>query len=66
MVVIADRSDPYTTLGEYAHERRNEVLSHLIKSKCSHPRESQWNNDKAIQYEIHGTFAAPRLPSDIS
>ncbi|HEX4053403.1 MAG TPA: hypothetical protein VHX86_03980 [Tepidisphaeraceae bacterium] len=62
MVVIADRSDPYATVGEYASDRRNEVLSHLVKSKCSEPREFQWNDYKAVQYEIHGIFAASKIP----
>lgn len=62
MVMIADRSDPYATLEEYAGDRRNEVLSHLVKSKCSDSREFQWNDYKAIQYEIHGTFAASKIP----
>jgi hypothetical protein len=62
MVIVADRSDPYATLEEYARDRRNEVLSHLVRSKSSEPRESQWNGFNAIQYEIHGVFAASRVP----
>ena len=61
MVIIADRTDPYATLAEYARDRRNEVLSHLVKSKCSQPQELQWNGFNAVQYEIHGTFAASKV-----
>jgi hypothetical protein len=61
MVIIADRTDPYATLAEYARDRRNEVLSHLVKSKCTQPQESQWNGFNAVQYEIHGTFAASKV-----
>jgi hypothetical protein len=61
MVVVADRTDPYATLAEYARDRRNEVMSHLVKSKCSQPRELQWNSYNAIQYEIHGTFAESKV-----
>jgi hypothetical protein len=61
MVIIADRSDPYATLAEYARDRRNEVLSHLVRSKSSQPQESQWNGYNAVQYEIHGTFAASKI-----
>ncbi|MGD0541567.1 MAG: hypothetical protein ABSB33_08620 [Tepidisphaeraceae bacterium] len=60
MVVIADRSDPYITLAEYTRDRRNEVMSHLVRSKCSQAQESQWNGYNAIQYEIHGIFAASK------
>ncbi|HEY1921976.1 MAG TPA: hypothetical protein VGG44_04360 [Tepidisphaeraceae bacterium] len=61
MVIIADRTDPYATLSEFARDRRNEVLSHLVKSKCTQPREFQWNDSNAVQYEIHGTFAASKV-----
>jgi hypothetical protein len=60
MVVIADRSDPYATIQEYARDRKNEVLSHLVRSKCSSAQESQWKGYNSVQYEIHGTFAASK------
>jgi hypothetical protein len=62
MVLIADRTDPYITLGEYARNRRNEVMSHLVRSRYSQARELQWNGYNAVQYEIHGTFAASKIP----
>jgi hypothetical protein len=61
MVLIAQRTDPYATLDEYAHDRRNEVLSHLVHSTCSSPQEIQWNGHKAVQYEIHGLYAASKI-----
>jgi hypothetical protein len=61
MVIVADRTDPYATLAEYARDRRNEVLSHLVKSKCTQPQDIQWNGYNGVQYEIHGTFAASKV-----
>jgi hydrogenase maturation factor HypF (carbamoyltransferase family) len=37
------------------------MLSHLVRSKCSQPQESQWKGYNAVQYEIHGTFAASKI-----
>ncbi len=57
MVLIEDRDDPYAALEDYANSRRDEVLSHLVKSKCSDPESLEMNGYKAIRFEIHGTSA---------
>ena len=57
MVLIEDRDDPYAALEDYANSRRDEVLSHLVKSKCSDAESLQVNGFKAIRFEIHGTSA---------
>src|ERR1700722_11430868 len=33
MVLVVNRDDPYLPLADYAKERRDEVLSHLVNSK---------------------------------
>jgi len=57
MVLIEDRDDPYALLSDYAKSRRDEVLSHLVRSKCSQPESLQVNGFQAIRFEIHGTSA---------
>jgi hypothetical protein len=54
MVVVTDRSDPYETLDDYAKERRDEVLSHLVNAKYTGPDPLQIDGFKAQQYEVHG------------
>jgi hypothetical protein len=54
MVIVADRNDPYITLDEYGQDLRDQVLSHLVKSKCSQGQSQQIGGFKSIQYEIHG------------
>ena len=61
MVLIANRDDPYATLDDYSKTCRDEVLSHLVKSKCSDPESIDVNGYKAIRYEIHGTSPASRV-----
>jgi hypothetical protein len=60
MVLIENRDDPYMLLADYAKGRRDEVLSHLVKSKCSDPESIDVNSYKAIRYEIHGTSPISR------
>jgi hypothetical protein len=55
MVLVADRSDPYLTLDDYSGSIRDDVLSHLVKSKCSQPESLEIGGFKAIRFEIHGT-----------
>jgi hypothetical protein len=57
MVLVEGRDDPYALLEDYATSRRDEVLSHLVKSKCSGAESLQVNGFKAIRYEIHGRSA---------
>jgi hypothetical protein len=54
MVLVADRSDPYLTLDDYGNGIRDDVLSHLVKSKCSQPESLQIGGFKAMRFEIHG------------
>jgi hypothetical protein len=54
MVIVAERNDPYITLDEYGRDLRDQVLSHLVKSKCSQGETLQIGGFKAIRYEIHG------------
>ena len=61
MVMIADRDDPYLALDDYAKTRRDEVLSHLVKPKCSNPEPIEVNGFKAIRYEIHGVSPASKV-----
>ncbi|MGD0137582.1 MAG: hypothetical protein ABSD28_01800 [Tepidisphaeraceae bacterium] len=61
MVLIANRDDPYLALDDYSTTCRDEVLSHLVKSKCSDPQPIEVNGYKAIQYEIHGTSPASKV-----
>jgi hypothetical protein len=61
MVLIANRDDPYATLDDDAKTLRDEVLSHLVKSKCSDPEPIEINGYKAIRYEIHGTSPASKV-----
>src|SRR5580658_6354792 len=60
MVLIENRDDPYMLLSDYAKGRRDEVLSHLVKSTCSDPESIDVNSYKAIRYEIHGTSPKSR------
>jgi hypothetical protein len=55
MVIIADRTDPYLTLDDYGKGIRDDILSHLIKSKSSNPELLEIGGFKAVRYEIHGT-----------
>jgi hypothetical protein len=61
MVLIADRSDPYLTLDDYAKERRDEILSHLTNGKYTGPADLQVNGFKGLQYEVHGTSPASKV-----
>jgi len=61
MVMITNRDDPYATLDDYSTPLRDEVLSHLVKSKCSDPEPIEVNGYKAIRYEIHGTSPASKV-----
>jgi hypothetical protein len=61
MVMIAGRDDPYLALDDYAKTCRDEVLSHLVQSKCSVPEHIEINGYKAIRYEIHGTSPASKV-----
>jgi hypothetical protein len=61
MVLTANRDDPYLALDDYSKTCRDEVLSHLVKSKCSDPESIEVNGYKAIQYEIHGTSPASKV-----
>ena len=61
MVIVADRSDPYETLDDYAKARRDEVLSHLVNAKFTGPDQLQINGFKAMQYEVHGTSPASKV-----
>jgi hypothetical protein len=61
MVLIANRDDPYLALDDYCKTCRDEVLSHLVKSKCSAPEPIEVNGFKAIRYEIHGTSPASKV-----
>jgi hypothetical protein len=61
MVLITNRDDPYATLDDYSKTLRDEVLSHLVKSKCSDPEPIEVNGYKAIRYEVHGTSPASKV-----
>jgi hypothetical protein len=54
MVIIAERNDPYITLEEYGQDLRDQVLSHLVKSKSSQGQKDKIGGFQSIQYEIHG------------
>jgi hypothetical protein len=55
MVMVTDRSDPYLALEDYARQRRDEILSHLINARFTGPDDLKLNGFKALQYEVHGT-----------
>src|SRR5580704_6919500 len=61
MVRIDDRTDPYATVDDYGKDRRNEILSHLVKSKTTDPKITQFNDHDAVVYEIHGTLPATKM-----
>jgi hypothetical protein len=61
MVLVVNRDDPYLPLADYAKERRDEVLSHLVNSKFTGPEELQISGGKALQYELHGTSAGSKI-----
>src|SRR5579883_3297719 len=61
MVVVSDRSDPYMPLDDYAKERRDEVLSHLVNARFNGPDDLQVAGFKALQYELHGTSPASKI-----
>lgn len=61
LIIIADRADPYLTLNDYASGRRDDVLSHLVKSKSSDPESLEIGGYKAVRFEIHGTRADSKL-----
>jgi len=60
-VLIATRDDLGPALNDYSTPLRDEVLSHLVKSKCSDPEPIEVNGYKAIRYEIHGTSPASKV-----
>jgi hypothetical protein len=62
MVIIADRTDPYITIDEYGSDLRDQVLAHLVKSKCSQGEPMQIGGFKAIRYEIHGVKPESKVP----
>lgn len=61
MVVVADRSDPYLPLDDYAKQRRDEVLSHLVDGRYTGPDELKIAGFRALQYELHGTSPASKV-----
>jgi hypothetical protein len=62
MVIVADRSDPYLTLDEYAKDLRDQILSHLVKSRATAGESFKIDDFKSIRYEIHGTKPDSKLP----
>jgi len=61
MVLVVGRDDPYLPLDDYAKQRRDEVLSHLVNSKYAGPDEMRVNGAKALQYELHGTSPVSKM-----
>ena len=61
-IIIADRNDPYKSLEDYARDLRDDILSHLVKSKSSDPEKLTIGSFKTIRYELHGTRPDSKLP----
>jgi hypothetical protein len=61
MVRIDDRTDPYATVDDYGKDRRDEILSHLVKSKTTEPKDTQISDHDAVVYEIHGTIPSTKM-----
>jgi hypothetical protein len=61
-VIIADRTDPYLSIDDYTRGLRDDILSHLVKSKSSDPEKLTIGSFKTIRYELHGTRPDSKLP----